>query len=155
MKVSELKNIIDELVDKGFGDHNAVFSLWTNSGRKDYFMHYPCGGQIIANKYAVYVGIADDCRAHSSDEMNMVSVGLLFKPTKSKPVENVYIQLIGSAWILRKEMINEKGESEAGDDIDCDPIISGESLVKYCNEKKYHVVDRGSLIKKLRDQLKY
>jgi len=67
MSVQQLKEVLDRLIEAGYGDHSAVFSLWTANGRKDFYMRYPVGGQIIANIAAVYVGVADDCIADRAD----------------------------------------------------------------------------------------
>jgi len=153
MNLNELKSIIDEMIDKGFGYREPVFSLWTANGRRDYFVHVPIKNQIIGNKDVVYIGIADDCLAHRSNSETAV-MGELYQPTKSSPFLNVRIQFLGSQWFLFDE-IRKGDESFNGELYSHRPLKTGQDLVNFCNDKHLHIVNRGNLSPEFASQLKY
>ncbi len=154
MKLLEFQSLIEQMIAQGFGDHDVVFSLWGNTGRRDYLVHFPISNQIIGNSEVVYVGIADDCLAHRSMS-GTKAIGQISLPSESHPFINVMINCIGGIWFIFKENIDQDLNSYPGDQITRKYFRKGKDLVEYCNENKYHIVNRGCLIPELKTALKY
>ena len=154
MKLLEFQSLIEQMIAQGFGDHDVVFSLWGNTGRRDYLVHFPISNQIIGNNDVVYIGVADDCLAHRSMS-GTKAIGEIYSPeSESKSFVNVIINCIGT-WFIFKENQDTDGNSYPGDQITTKYFKKGKDLVEYCNENKYHIVNRDCLVPELKVALKY